>query len=601
MGGDDISPALLTPHGASDLDSNTGLHHNLSDAAALEKMIISELVQSNLRPSHRMPIPPERYGSLARPHQQDKAAFTHTATLTRHGQPSKKGGATILQPNIRHNAQEGWTHPRHHAQDEETYSTTSRQDHAIATRLQESWSHTHAAGDPESRELFKDNEKSQLQGTLGRRGLQERQQARPPDVQARPYSTLSCTPGTLSRHRGTAETSGAMDKERERERDWDRYRDRPLPPPPPPPPQESDPMYKDLEEPLLLKQREATSAETWRDRVKDETYHLKKDGIMDDLRRRSERMRNESFTSLKRDREIYEWKDGTERGREECHLLEKKDKRMDVWQGAEAEQEETFITQRKDFTNEGWRGVKDREKEETFFLNDRDGWRGGVEREDEKQKDRMLEIWRGGGQRDREESFLFVSKDACVDGRKIGKDRGSLRYPGEKEDSDSFALPLTPDLDLDVDSSPIYARDSNSSPLYPGDRSPPPLSIFNQSSPPTNIFAARNTDSSPDNIYSANIYSRSCSPPHFYTRTPPTLSYPDSSPEGPDEVSPTDRPNRPVLELPYSLGRPPVGPRPNHLQTFYQPPPLSSNGEAVYSAETTSEGDDGQMQRVTSL
>uniref|UniRef100_A0A665WES5 Adhesion G protein-coupled receptor L1a n=1 Tax=Echeneis naucrates TaxID=173247 RepID=A0A665WES5_ECHNA len=109
----------------------------------------------------------------------------------------------------------------------------------------------------------------------------------------------------------------------------------------------------------------------------------------------------------------------------------------------------------------------------------------------------------------------------------------------------------------------------------------------------------------PLNLYprhSPQVYSRSSSPPRFYTRTsPPTLSYPDSSPEGPEEVSPTGQPQRPVLELPYSLGRPPLGPRPNHLQTFYQPPPLASNGEAVYTAEPTSEGDDGQMQRVTSL
>uniref|UniRef100_A0A672HIB7 Adhesion G protein-coupled receptor L1a n=1 Tax=Salarias fasciatus TaxID=181472 RepID=A0A672HIB7_SALFA len=98
------------------------------------------------------------------------------------------------------------------------------------------------------------------------------------------------------------------------------------------------------------------------------------------------------------------------------------------------------------------------------------------------------------------------------------------------------------------------------------------------------------------------VYSRSSSPPRFYTRTsPPTLSYPDSSPDGPEEVSPTGQPQRPALELPYSLGRPPLGPRPNHLQTFYQPPPLASNGEAGYTAEPTSEGDDGQMQRVTSL
>ncbi|XP_062866466.1 adhesion G protein-coupled receptor L1-like isoform X2 [Trichomycterus rosablanca] len=44
----DVSPALLTPRGA---EPPGGLRRNLSDAAALEKMIISELVQSNLRPS----------------------------------------------------------------------------------------------------------------------------------------------------------------------------------------------------------------------------------------------------------------------------------------------------------------------------------------------------------------------------------------------------------------------------------------------------------------------------------------------------------------------------------------------------------------------
>uniref|UniRef100_A0A4W6DIC7 Adhesion G protein-coupled receptor L1a n=1 Tax=Lates calcarifer TaxID=8187 RepID=A0A4W6DIC7_LATCA len=60
------------------LGSGAGMRRNLSDAAALEKMIISELVQSNLRPSVPMPVPPERYGSLARPHHHDRAALTHT-------------------------------------------------------------------------------------------------------------------------------------------------------------------------------------------------------------------------------------------------------------------------------------------------------------------------------------------------------------------------------------------------------------------------------------------------------------------------------------------------------------------------------------------
>ncbi|XP_035763658.1 adhesion G protein-coupled receptor L1-like [Neolamprologus brichardi] len=414
MGGDDISPGLLTPHGGADLSGGAGMRRNLSDAAALEKMIISELVQSNLRPSVPMPVPPERYGSLARPHHHDRPSLTHTATLTRHAQPPQEGWATSLQPSTRHNAQEGWSQTRHLTQDTETHSTTRGQDLTTTPRLQDGWSHARISGDSESRELLKDGDRSQLQGTLGRRGLQERQQARPPDVQARPYSTLSRTPGTLSRHRSTAESSGGTDRDREK----------------------------------------------------------------------------------------------------------------------------------------------------------------------------------------------FESKDGGPDGRKRGKDRGSLRY-GEREDSDSFSLPLTPDLDLDADSSPIYARDSNPSPLYPGDRRSPPLSIFPRSSPPTNIFAPRESNSPPNNLYSRHspqVYSRSSSPPRFYTRnSPPTLSYPDSSPEGPEEVSPTGQPQRPSLELPYSLGRPPLGPRPNHLQTFYQPPPMASNGEAGYTPEPSSEGDDGQMQRVTSL
>lgn len=602
IGGDDISPALLTPHGATDLSSGAGIRRNLSDAAALEKMIISELVQSNLRPSVPMPVPPERYGSLARPHHHDRAALTHTATLTRHAPPPQEGWAATMQPNARHNAQEGWAHTRHHTQDAETHSTTRGQDHATTPRLQDGWSHSRVPGDSESRELLKDGDRSQLQGTLGRRGLQDRQQARPPDVQARPYSTLSRTSGTLSRHRNTVELNGGTDRDKERDRD--RYRDRPLPPPPPPPPQESEPLYKALEEPLLMKQKEA-GTETWRgvqDREKDDTFLLKREEMMDEWRGGTEKGRDESFTSQKRDGEKDEWRGGKERGREESHLLEKRGGRMEVWRGgAETEQEETFITQKKDFGIEGWRGGMEREKDESLFLKDRDGWRAGIERENEKQKDRALDVWRGGMDVDRDESFLFESKDGGLDARK----RGSLRYHGEREDSDSFTLPLTPDLDLDPDSSPIYARDSNPSPLYPGDRRSPPLSIFPRSSPPTNIFAPRETNSPPNNLYSRHspqVYSRSSSPPRFYTRTsPPTLSYPDSSPEGLEEVSPTGQPQRPALELPYSLGRPPLGPRPNHLQTFYQPPPLASNGEAVYSAEPASELDDGQMQRVTSL
>uniref|UniRef100_A0A3Q3M3W2 Adhesion G protein-coupled receptor L1-like n=1 Tax=Mastacembelus armatus TaxID=205130 RepID=A0A3Q3M3W2_9TELE len=81
------TPNTFTLH---DLGSSAGMRRNLSDAAALEKMIISELVQSNLRPSVPMPVPPERYGSLARPHHHDRAALTHTATLTRHPQPPQE-------------------------------------------------------------------------------------------------------------------------------------------------------------------------------------------------------------------------------------------------------------------------------------------------------------------------------------------------------------------------------------------------------------------------------------------------------------------------------------------------------------------------------
>ncbi|KAG7246120.1 hypothetical protein CRUP_017695, partial [Coryphaenoides rupestris] len=117
----------------------------------------------------------------------------------------------------------------------------------------------------------------------------------------------------------------------------------------------------------------------------------------------------------------------------------------------------------------------------------------------------------------------------------------------------------------------------------------------------------------PSSLYSRHspqvVYSRGSSPPpRFYTRTtPPSLSYPDSSPEGQEEeVSPTGQSQRPALDLPYSLGRPPLGPRPNHLQTFYQPPPpppppQAANGEPGYLAEARCEGEDGQMQRVTSL
>lgn len=603
MSGDDISPGLLNPHGAADMSSGTGMRRNLSDAAALEKMIISELVQSNLRPSVPMPVPPERYGSLARPHLHERIALTHTATLTQHTQPPQDGWAATVQPNTRHNPQEGWAHTRQPTQDVEANSTTHGEDHSTMSRLQDGWSHIRVSADADSRELLKDGERSQLQGTLGRRGHQDRQQSRPPDVQARPYSTLSRTPGTLSRHRSTVESSGGIERDRDWERDRDRYRDRPLPPPPPPPPQESEPLYKALEEPLLLKQREAV-VEAWKsgqDREKDETFLLKREGTYDKWRGGTERGRDQSFTFQKRDGATDEWRAGIERGREE-----KRDGRMEVWQGAETDQEETFITQKKNFTMDGWRGDFERDKDESLFLKDRDGCRTGIEREMEKQKDSVLDVWRGGIDLDREESFLFENKDGGLDGRKRGKDKGSLRYLGKQQDSESFTLPLTPDLDLEPDSSPIYARDSNLSPLYPGDHRSSPLTIFPRNSPPTNVFAPRKNNSPPSNLFShhsSQVYSRSSSPPRFYTRTsPPTHLYPDSSPEGPEEISPTGgQSQRPALELPYSLGRPPLGPRPNHLQTFYQPPPLASNGETGYSAESTSDGDDGQMQRVTSL
>lgn len=589
LGGDDISPTLLTPHGPSDLSSGSGLRRNLSDAAALEKMIISELVQSNLRPSVPLPVPPERYGSLARPHP-DRAAVTHTATLTRHAPPPQDGWASTIQPVTRPNAQEGWTHARHPTQDPDTHpSVRATQELATTPRLQDGWSHPRVPGEADK------EDRSQLQGTLGRRGLLDKQQVRPPEVQARPYSTLSRTPGTMSRLRSAVESSGLTDRER------DRYRDRPLPPPPPPPPQESEPLYKALEEPLLMKQREV-GVESWRapERDKDETFLLKRDGMLDEWREEADRRRDESFNSQKSLEDMGEWGAAVNRGREE------RDGRMEVWRGGtDTEQEETFITQKKDFGIDAWRGGIDREKEKAF-LKDRDGWRGGVERDSEMQKGRALDVWRGGVDIDHEDSFSFEGKDSGADGRKRGRDRGSLRYHGEREDSEgSFTLPLTPDLDLDADSSPIYPQDSNPSPLYPGDRRSPPLSIFPRSSPPTNIFAPRDANSPPNNLYSRHspqVYSRSSSPPRFYTRTsPPTMSYPDSSPEGQEELSPTGQLQRPTLELPYSLGRPPLGPRPNHLQTFYQPPPLASNGDAVYTSEPTSEAEDGQMQRVTSL
>ncbi|XP_068607224.1 adhesion G protein-coupled receptor L1-like [Brachionichthys hirsutus] len=606
LGGDDLSPAFLTPHGATDIGNGAGIRHNLSDAAVLENMIISEHVQSNLRSSVPMPVPPERYGSLARPHH-DRPALTLTTTLARHAQPPQEAWASTMQPNARHYTQAGWLQMRHQGQDAETHSTTLGQDHTAASCLQDGWSHSCVSGDSESHKTLKDGDRS-FQGTLGRRRFQERPQACPPDVQARLYSTLSRTPGTLSHHRNTVEscvgTDRDRDREKERERERDRYRDRPLPPPPPPPPQESQPLYKALEEPLLKKQREE-SEETWggcQDRKRDEPFLSKRDVIIEEWRGGTKRGKDESFISQKRDGEMDDWRCGMERGREEFHMLEKRGGRMEMWRGgAEAEKEETFITQKKDFEIARWRTKTEREKGDSLFLKDRDGWRAEIEREAEKQKDRALDVWRGVMDVDREESFLFESKDSGLDARK----RGPLHYPKEGEDSDSFTLPLTPDLNLDPDSSPIYTGDSNPSPLYHADRHSPPHSIFPRCSPPTNISSPRGTNSPPNNLYarhSPQVYSRSSSPPRFYTQaSPPTLSYPDSSPEGPEEVSPTGQAQRSALELPYGLGRPTLGPRPNHLQTFYQPPPLATNGEALYATESGSEGDDGQMQRVTSL
>ncbi|XP_075903940.1 adhesion G protein-coupled receptor L1 isoform X2 [Nelusetta ayraudi] len=595
LGGDDISPALLTPHGAGELSGGGvssagggGMRRNLSDAAALEKMIISELVQSNLRPSAPMPVPPERYGSLARPH------------LSRHGQlpPHQEGWAATIQPGaIRHNGPEGWQHLRQQTQDGESRAP------------QDGWSHSRISGDGD-----KDGERS-LQGTLGRRGLQDRQQPRPPDVQARPYATLSRAQGTLSRHRAPAEAATLAERER--------YRDRPLPPPPPPPPQEQEPLYRALEEPLLLKNQ--------RDRERDETFLLKRDvaaAAADEWRAGGgERGRGDEAFAPSRQKDggeatagVGEWRGAggavAERAREEARLLlEKRGGKVEAWRGGgggEAEQPEAFITQKKDFGLDGWRGEMARETEEPLFLKERDGWRAGGERDGgDKAKERAVDVWRGGLDVERDESFLFEGKD----GRRGG---GPLRYGSERDDSDGFTLPLTPDLDLDADSSPLYARDADPSPLYPGDHRSPPLGLFPRSSPPPppqNIFSPpqRDANSPPGHLYtrhSPQVYSRSSSPPRFYTRTsPPTLSYPDSSPEGLDELSPPGGGppggQRPGLELPYGLGRPPLGPRPNHLQTFYQPPPpplLASNGESAYAAEpSSSEGEDGQMQRVTSL
>ncbi|XP_059902315.1 adhesion G protein-coupled receptor L1-like, partial [Gadus macrocephalus] len=655
LGVDDVSPgALLSPHsgGVPELGGGGGggMRRNLSDAAALEKMIISELVQSNLRPAAPMPVPPERYGSLARP-LHERAGHAHSATLTRHSQQQQHGhegwAAAMPTHHARPGPPDGWPSGRPQPGDPELHQGPGLRGQdlhhpvaAVQARLQEGWAHA-AHGGPGSadpKEKLKDGDRAQLQCTLGRRGLlQDRQQARPPDIQARPYSTISRTPGTLSRHRaaaaaaaeGAGGAAGERERERDRERDRDRYRDRPLPPPPPPPPQEAEPLYKALEEPLLHQQRDAAIAEWQAGQGKDEMFLLKRDALAEDWR---ERGPGEGHPSQKTAADgTEEWRSGAERGREDPLLLEQRDGRLEVWRGGgeESDKEETFITQKNEFAMDRWRGGAERETEEPLFLKERDGWRSLVEQDSEefKPKDGALEVWRGGVDMERDESFLFDGKDASggsggggggMDGWQRGAERGSFRYHGDREDSsDTYTLPLSPDVDLDPDSSPIYARDSNPSPLYPGERRSPPVGVFPRGSPPANIFASR--EPSPPSSssggggggglysrHSPQVYSRGSSPPpppRFYTRTtPPSLSYPDSSPEGPEELSPTGpRPQRPALDLPYSMGRPPLGPRPNHLQTFYQPPPRAADGEPGYLPDAGCDAEDGQMQRVTSL
>ncbi|XP_045565863.1 adhesion G protein-coupled receptor L1 isoform X5 [Salmo salar] len=531
-GGEDASPGPLIPHAAVGVEPHGGgMQRNLSDAAVLENMIISELVQSNLRPAAAAATAAaERYGSLARPLDR----------LTR-PQPSAHESWTVARVSTHTHDQEpartrqdGWTHTPRPLQDVQTHTPRPLQDVQTHTRQEES-------------------NRSQLQlggGTLSRRLLLQDRQTRPQEASlqtqtARPHSTLSRQQqqgggGTLSRHRsGGVEPGGAGGSERER----DRYRDRPLPPPPPPPPLETEPLYKALEEPLLYDPRDG-GMEGWKER-------------------------------------------GMERG-------------VEGW---------------KERGVEGWkeRGVE-RRKEDSLLYDQRNGG---------------MEGWKERGmEREKEEQFLNDQRDGGVEGWNSGKesrmDEGStqsVRYLSDPDDPDSYD-PVTPDLD--PDSSPIYTQDSNPSPVFTHDRnaaldiytpnSPPniytrnsPPSIYTRNDPLPNIY----TRNSPPNIYtrsdSPQLYTQnSPPPPRFYTRESPPLllsSYPDSSPEGQPEVSPTPRPHRPPLEVPYSLGRPPLGPRPNHMQTFYQPPPLTpltANGELVYT-EPASEDDEGQMQRVTSL
>uniref|UniRef100_A0A4W5KUF8 GPCR family 2 latrophilin C-terminal domain-containing protein n=1 Tax=Hucho hucho TaxID=62062 RepID=A0A4W5KUF8_9TELE len=295
-GGEDASPAPLTPHAAVGVEPHGGgMRRNLSDAAVLENMIISELVQSNLRPAAAA----ERYGSLARPLDR----------LTR-PPPSAHESWTVArvsththdqEPTHAHTRQDGWAHTPRPLQDVPTH-----------TRQEES-------------------NRSQLQlggGTLSRRLLLQDRQTRPQEASlqtqtSRPHSTLSrqqqqAGGGTLSRHRsGGVEPGGAGGSERER----DRYRDRPLPPPPPPPPLETEPLYKALEEPLLYDSRDG-GMEGWKERGMERGVEGWKErgmerGVEGWKERGMEREKEEQFLNDQRDGGMEGWNRGKERRMEE--------------------------------------------------------------------------------------------------------------------------------------------------------------------------------------------------------------------------------------------------------------------------------------------
>ncbi|KAL1005095.1 hypothetical protein UPYG_G00054440 [Umbra pygmaea] len=598
-GGEDGTPALLTPHAPTGaglgLGAEThggGMRRNISDAAVLENMIISELVQSNLRPTAAAvaTAAAERYGSLARP--LDRQTQLH-GTLARQQPP----------------AQESWTVARVSTHAQEPVHPNPQ---THLTRGQDGWTHTPRLALDSAQVRQDEGGRCQLQtggGTLSRRLLLQEQQMHPHSTLTRPQhiGTLSRQQlqqqgggGTLSRHRSTVDP----------ERDRDRYRDRPLPPPPPPPPLETEPLYKALEEPLLYDPREGAregwkergmerGIEGWKERGVEKWKENELDGrkeeslLFDQKVERSDGWKeqgNEESVFDQRDRVMEGWTErGMMRGEEE-------------WKERETEKEEQYLFNHRDGGTEGWndRGKK-RATEESLLFSQRDG---GMEAWKERGMDRRIDGWK---EREKDEQYLFEHRDGEIGGWNRGKERGmeggraqSVRYLSDPDDPDSYD-PGTPDLD--PDSSPIYTRDSNHSPVFGLDRNSPP-DINTRNSPP-NIYTRSEspqlyTRNSPPQFYSPD------SPPHIYTRDSPPLllsSYPDSSPEGQPEVSPTPRPHRPPLELPYSLGRPPLGPRPNHMQTFYQPPPLPplpANGEVVY-AEPASEEDDGQMQRVTSL